>query len=44
MRTLYFTQITYNRYDKRYKQVDINIVNAYNQDKYYVGSSVNEEK
>lgn len=32
------------RYNKRYKQVDINIVNAYNPDKYYVGSSVSEEK
>lgn len=31
-------------YNRRYKQVNINIVNVYNPDKYYVGSSVNEEK
>lgn len=31
-------------YNRRYKQLDINIVNVYNPDKYYVGSSVSEEK
>lgn len=31
-------------YDRRHKDVNINIVNVYNPDKYYVGSSVNEEK
>lgn len=31
-------------YNRRYKQVNINIVNVYNPDKYYVCSSVNEEK
>ena len=31
-------------YDRRHKDVKINIVNVYNPDKYYVGSSVNEEK
>lgn len=31
-------------YNRRYKQLNINIVNVHNPDKYYVGSSVNEEK
>lgn len=31
-------------YDRRHKDVKINIVNVYNPDKYYVGSSVNEEE
>lgn len=31
-------------YDRRHKDVKINIVNVYNSDKYYVGISVNEEE